>query len=196
MENNNNINATLVNSLLGGSDVTPISAMTADENINDDKNNKDDKDPKTINLCACRYEYNDNFEDVDDKELEAITETYHQMLAARMNLITEKDIEKRSVIADAIIHDVTEILKVIGYDNFDYNGIRDDISKMEIAMIMICDVISIYEYFLHEQEMKKLQKAYDDIDNNFASFIEDDNIVNAIKNGYLEDIDNVDHSNE
>ena len=71
MENNNKMNEKLINILLGGTDGAS------------DTDKKDDKELKTINLCTCRYEYNDNFEDVDDKEFEAITETYHQMLAAR-----------------------------------------------------------------------------------------------------------------
>lgn len=184
MENNNKMNEKLINILLGGTDGAS------------DTDKKDDKELKTINLCTCRYEYNDNFEDVDDKEFEAITETYHQMLAARMNLIACKDLEKRSSIADAIIHDVTEMLKALGYTEVDYNNIRPDITKMEIAMIMICDIISIYEYFINDHNIKKLQKAYDDIDNNVASFIEDDNIETAIANGLLEDMDNVNHGDE
>ena len=176
MENNNNVNKNLINTLLGGG----IPDENISEEMNKDNNDMtteedDEIEGETIDLHTCKLVYNGAFDNLDPDEYKAAVKAYKSMVEARFNLITTEKWESRMVIAEAIIHDVTMNMKNIGYD-IDYNNIReDDMDKETIALIAINDIITLYTYAIFTNKYT----ANEDIPNIISNMLQEDNIQYA-----------------
>lgn len=175
MENNNNVNKNLINTLLGGGipDENISEEMSKDNNDMTTEEN-DETEGDTIDLHTCRFEYNGAFDNLDPDEYKDAVKAYESMIAARFNLITKEKKDDRMVIAEAIIHDVTMNMKNMGFD-VDYNNIREDMDKETIALIAINDIITLYTYAIFTNKYT----ANEDIPNIISNMLEEDNIQYA-----------------
>lgn len=148
--------------------------LKTDENVGDNK--------PSIDLCTCRYEYNDDFASMDPDEYAEARKSYESMVAARYNLLTFKVAEDRLKVAEAILHDVTLMMKQMGYD-IDYNNIRDDMDMEMRALIAITDIITLYRFVLNKYESMPIEKVQDFI-------------VDEIENSNMEYVDKLEGDSE